>query len=300
MIDARMTIGVFDSGVGGLTVLEHLVGALPGHDFDYFGDTGRAPYGTRSRRTIAHFTDQAVRFLFDEGCALVILACNTASAVALHHLQNKYIRSGKEPGKKLLGIVIPPAEEAVRASKTKRIAVLGTSATVNAKSYEQEIAKLDAACTVRAVACPLLVPLVEEGWQDTDVARLACERYARELDGFACDTILLACTHYPYVKSTLARALPPAAALLEQGPIVAARTVDYLARHPEVDAQLGKGGRVRFFASDSAQRFKDAGQRYYRRPIVDVARVTEEAGESALRVAEDAEFELEVPFGKRS
>src|ERR1043166_68384 len=145
MNDARKhrgSIGVFDSGVGGLTVLEHLVSALPAYDFDYFGDTGRAPYGTRSRKTIAHFTEQAVNFLFDQGAVLVILACNTATAVALRSLQEKYIRGPKVADKNVLGIVIPTVEHAVSQTKNRRIGVLGTQATIASKTYEQEIAKL--------------------------------------------------------------------------------------------------------------------------------------------------------------
>lgn len=299
----RGTIGVFDSGIGGLTILEHLVRSLPDYDFDYFGDVGRAPYGSRSRPTIAHFTEQAVNFLFDQGAVLIIIACNTATAVSIHYLQTKYLRTPGVTDRKILGIVVPTAEEAAARSRSKHIGVLGTEATVSSKTVEVELKKVDPALIVQSVACPLLVPLVEEGWENTDVAHLACREYVNRLTDPEIDTVILACTHYPFLRHALEATLPPGTLILEQGPFVATRTVDYLRRHPEIESQLGQHGRTKFFTSDDPHQFMQVGQKYLHGPIRDVARVTEVArprGEQhrALRVVDDDEFELAVPFGK--
>ena len=266
------TIGVFDSGVGGLTILQHLIQVLPGYDFDYFGDTARAPYGTRSPEVITQFTEQAVEFLFSQGAVMIILACNTSSAIALRALQEKYLRQRGIVDQKILGVIAPAVEHAVRTTRNRRIGVLGTSATIASKAYDHEITKRNPHCSVRGVACPLLVPLIEEGQQHTEAAKLICEQYMKELHDFDCDTVLLACTHYPFMLKTI-QALLPTVTVLEQGPIVAESTVAYLHRHPEIDTQLSHQSRVRFFVSDDAARFREAGKRYFHGSMENVVRV---------------------------
>jgi len=294
-------IGVFDSGVGGLTVLEHLVRALPEHDFDYFGDVGRAPYGSRSRATIAHFTEQGVNFLFDQGASLVIIACNTACAVSLHYLQTKYLRAPGVTERKILGIVVPTVEAAMGLTTSGHVGLLGTEATIGAQTYERELEKRDAQVVVRGVSCPVLVPLVEAGWEDTEVARLACARYVEGLADPRIDTVILGCTHYPFLRRRFEQTLPPGVRLVEQGPVVAERTVTYLARHPEIAGQLGRGGQVRFFTSDEPEHFAHIGSKYYGAPIADVRRVTEvpkppQERHHALELGDDEDFQMATPY----
>ena len=304
MSERNRTIGVFDSGVGGLTVLDHLVHTLPEYDFDYFGDTARCPYGARSRATITHFTEQGTNFLFDRGAALVIIACNTASAVALHHLQNKYLRDPGVTDLKILGIVVPTIEAAAEWTTRRSIALLGTNATVASKTYEQELQKIAGHLQVEAIACPLFVPIVEAGWEDTEVARMTCAEYLAPLHGSNVDTVVLGCTHYPFLREALEATLPKGVRIIEQGPVVARRTRTYLERHPEIEGQLRKTGRVRFYSSDSPEQFASIGAKYFRAPLSRVSRVDEttappEQRHRALVITSGEDHVLDVPFGWR-
>ncbi len=232
-------IGVYDSGYGGLTVLRALRAALPGEDFVYLGDSGRAPYGGRDADTILDFAEQCVERLFEEGCPLVVVACHTVSCVGLRHLQRRYVSpgpaavpdalpGGARPDRRILGVTIPAAEAAVARSRG-HIGVLGTARTVSSGTFATEIAKLGPQ-RVTQRAAPLLAPIVEEGWADTDIARLAVRRYVDTLGDV--DTVVLGCTHYPLLRAAFEEALGPDVTLLDPAPFVAERLVDWLERHP--------------------------------------------------------------------
>jgi glutamate racemase len=261
-------IGVYDSGFGGLTVLRQLRTALPDRDLLYLGDSGRAPYGGRDTNTILDFAEQCVERLFEEGCRLVVVACNTVSCVGLRHLQRKYAGAGST--RRVLGVTIPAAEAAVAASEG-HIGVLGTARTVASGTFEIEIRKLGSH-QVTQRAAPLLAPLVEEGWEDTDIARQAVARYLEGLEGV--DTLLLGCTHYPlllpaFQAATRARVLDPA-------PHLAARLVDWLARHPGFDAP--GAGALRVLCSGDPAVFARHGRRFLGAELPTVGHVAEEGG----------------------
>lgn len=268
-------IGVFDSGFGGLGVLRALRSALPRRDFVYLGDSGRAPYGGRDVDVILDFSEQAVERLFEEGCRLVVVACNTVSCVALRHLQQRYC--GPESDKRVLGVTIPGAEIAVRSSRG-HIGILATSRTVASGTYATEIAKL-APHRVTQRAAPLLAPIVEEGWEDSDVARLAVARYCAELGEV--DTVLLGCTHYPMLRAAFRAALPPDVAIVDPAPWLAERLVDWLARHPGFDDE-GEGRLAALCTGDPAA-FARHGERFLGEPLPPVLHVAEVAGRLAHR-----------------
>lgn len=269
-------IGVYDSGFGGLGVLRHLRVALPDRDFCYLGDSGRAPYGGRDSDTILDFAEQCVDRLFAEGCRVVVVACNTVSCVALRHLQRRYSHLDH----RVLGVTIPGAEVAVRTSQG-HIGILATARTVASGTYVTEIAKLGSH-RVTQRAAPLLAPLVEEGWEDTDIARLAVARY---LDDFDVDTILLGCTHYPLLLPAF-RAVAGDRVLVDPAPYVAERLVAWLVRHPTFDA--AGTGRTRFLCTGDPAVFVHHGARFLGTSPSDVVHVAEEAGrllpQDAVRV----------------
>lgn len=274
-------IGVYDSGYGGLTVLRELRAALPRHDFVYLGDSGRAPYGGRDTDTILTFAEQCVERLFEEGCRVVVVACHTVSCVALRHLQHRY----NSDTSRVLGVTIPAAEAAVSASEGC-IGVLGTARTVASGTFVTEIGKLGPH-RVTQVAAPLLAPLVEQGWEDTDIARLAVARY---LDGLDVDTLVLGCTHYPLLVAAIRDVVPAGVRVLDPAPYVAARLVDWLARHPGFDAR-GDGG-LRVLCTGDPADFRAHGERFLGGPLPTVAHVAEEAGRLAHRA------EMWVPKGQ--
>ncbi|MCB9696989.1 MAG: glutamate racemase [Alphaproteobacteria bacterium] len=273
-------IGVFDSGFGGLTVLRHLRLALPARDFVYLGDSGRAPYGGRSVDTILDLSEQAVERLFEEGCRLVVVACNTVSCVALRHLQRRY--AGPESDRRVLGVTIPGAEAAVHASPG-HIAILATARTVASHTYVTEIHKLSPGHRVTQRAAPLLAPIVEEGWEDTEIARLAVGRY---LEGLDADTLLLGCTHYPLLLPAFRAALPRHTTLVDPAPWLAQRLVDWLARHPGFD-EPGTGA-LRVLCTGDPAAFASHGERFLGEVLGPVAHVAEVGGRLAHRDPADA------------
>ncbi len=265
-------IGVYDSGFGGLTVLRALQNALPTTDFLYLGDSGRAPYGGRSADTILDFAEQAVERLFEEGCRLVIVACNTVSCVALRHLQQRYAPSPDSP-RRILGVTIPGAELAV-AHGGRRIGILATARTVASGTYVAEIHKLAPDKIVVQRAAPLLAPIIEEGWERTPLAQEATRRYLADL--VDCDAIVLGCTHYPLLADTIRAAMGPGPALLDPGPYLAVRLVQWLANHPEFD-EPGTGS-LRVLCSGDPIAFSLHGARFLGRPIPPIELVREHHG----------------------
>jgi glutamate racemase len=251
-------IGVFDSGYGGLTVFKELIHELPQYDYIYLGDNARNPYGTRSFEVVFEYTWQAVQYLFEQDCHLVVLACNTASAKALRNIQQKEL-PGSYPSRRVLGVIRPSVEMIPEMTKSGHVGVLGTTGTVVSESYPMEIAKIspDSPITVVQEACPMWVPIVENNLIESRGAAFFVEQNLANL--FAkdplIDTIILGCTHYPLLSGVIARFLPEGVRLLNQGPVIADKLGDYLCRHPEIESNCTKSGRRDYFTTESTANF---------------------------------------------
>jgi glutamate racemase len=257
-------IGVFDSGYGGLTVLKELVGRLPDYDYIYLGDNARAPYGNRSFETVYQYTLQSVQWLFDQGCPLVVLACNTASAKALRTIQQLDLPR-IAPDHRVLGVIRPTTEVVGQYSVSGKVGVLATRGTVLSESYPIEIAKFFPDVEVFQQPCPLWVPLIENNEHDKPGADYFVKTYVNQLMARCAeiDTIVLACTHYPLLKDKIAAALPAGSNLISQGEIVAESLADYLQRHPEMESRLSKTAQVRFYTTDSTEDFDAHASIFY-------------------------------------
>lgn len=257
-------IGVFDSGYGGLTVLREIVKKLPEYDYLYLGDNARSPYGPRSFETVYHYTLECVRYFFAQGCKLVVLACNTASAKALRTIQqNDLPKIGGE--NRVLGVIRPTTEIIGRVSKTKHVGILGTKGTISSGSYPIEIEKFYPELTVVQHACPMWVPLVENNEYEGEGADYFVQKDLNELllRDASIDTILLACTHYPLLMRKITRFVPPGVTVLSQGEIVANSLADYLHRHPEIEKNCTKNGTRRFLTTDSTEDFDQHASLFY-------------------------------------
>ena len=275
----NIPIGIFDSGYGGLTIFEKIRERLPQYDYLYLGDNARAPYGTRSFDVVYRFTRQAVLHLFDAGCPLVILACNTASAKALRTIQQVDLpRIDSE--RRVLGIIRPTVEAVDSLSKTKHIGIFGTLGTVQSHSYTLEIAKLFPHITLVSEACPMWVPLVENNEYNSPGADYFVRQHVERL--LACDaqidTILLGCTHYPLLTDKIKRFLPERINLFPQGGQVAERLDDYLCRHPEIAGRLTQGQTCRFRTTESVAKFTETAARFLKQSVTCVKQV--ELGEN--------------------
>jgi len=249
-VSNKQPIGIFDSGYGGLTVFRSIANLLPDYDYIYLGDNARAPYGNRSFNTIHQYTWECVQMLFDMGCPLVILACNTASAKALRTIQQRDLLH-EEPYKRVLGVIRPTAEVIGNYSTSKEIGVLGTKGTVQSGSYLIEINNFFPEIKVHQQACPLWVPLIENGEYDQPGADYFVKKYLDQVlaQSDSIDTILLACTHYPLLMAKMQEYLPDHIRVVPQGDIVASSLQDYLNRHPEMEKRLSKGKVQQFFTT---------------------------------------------------
>jgi glutamate racemase len=249
-------IGIFDSGYGGLTVLEAIRERLPQYDYLYLGDNARAPYGTRSFDVVYEYTLEAVEELFSRGCHLVILACNTASAKALRTIQQKDLPH-IAPEKRVLGVIRPSAEEIGAMSKTGHVGILATEGTVRSNSYVLELAKFSPKIKVHQHACPMWVPLIENNRHES----IAGQHFIREdlesllRNDSAIDVVLLGCTHYPILQKFLQDTVGTEIKIVSQGAIVANKLEDYLERHPEIEMKCTKKGKVEFLTSENSQTF---------------------------------------------
>jgi glutamate racemase len=278
----RPKIGVFDSGVGGLTVLRALLARIPDVDYLYFGDTARLPYGSKSAATVAHYAVGAVRYLQEQGAELLVIACNTATALALDQIK-------AAAGVEVIGVVEPGAHAAAAASRNRKVVVIGTEATISSHAYRRALEAREVA--VREKACPLLVPLVEEGWVEHPVTEQVAKIYLSEAfarvpsrvpsedaGDFNADVLVLGCTHYPLIKPLLRRVAPAHIAIVDS----AESTAEEVARHLHIQplpssaetnrARMGVPG-LKFFATDSAEKFKKMGTRFLGLPVEDVVHV---------------------------
>lgn len=261
-------IGIFDSGFGGLTILKEIGNLLPAYDYLYLGDNARAPYGSRSFDTVYEYTLGCVEWFFSQGCSLVILACNTASAKALRNIQILDLpRFG--PDKRVLGVIRPTAEIIGNYSKAGVVGVLGTSGTVKSDSYLIEIAKFFPETKVYQQACPMWVPLIENSEYLSDGADYFVNKYIVELinQSSEIDTILLACTHYPLLIEKIKQFVPAGIEVISQGKIVANSLKDYLIRHPEIEKKCSKKGKVTFFTTDSTEDFDNHAANFYGKSV---------------------------------
>ncbi len=261
-------IGIFDSGYGGLTIFDKIREAMPGYDYIYLGDNARTPYGPRSFEVVYRFTRQAVEKLFDEGCQLVILACNTASAKALRTIQQKDLPQW-DPDRRVLGVIRPTVELLDQISTSKHIGILGTNGTISSGSYSMEIEKMFPHITVTGEACPMWVPLVENNEFDSPGADYFVRKHLEHIlhADPEIDTLVLGCTHYPLLMDKIRAFLPVGITLFAQGEYVAASLKDYLRRHPEMDARLTKRGQCRFLTTESAAKFSDAASVFLSHPV---------------------------------
>ena len=252
-------IGIFDSGYGGLTIYEKIREVMPGYDFLYLGDNARTPYGSRSFEVVYRFTLQAVEKLFNEGCHLVILACNTASAKALRTIQQNDLAS-IDPHRRVLGVIRPTVELVDSISKSKHVGVVGTSGTISSQSYTLEIEKMFPHIVVTGEACPMWVPLVENNEFNGPGADYFIQKHLDSLltKDPQIDTLILGCTHYPLLIDKIKQFLPQGITVFAQGEYVASSLKDYLLRHPEMDAKLTKNGTSRFLTTESAAKFAEA------------------------------------------
>ncbi len=267
-------IGVFDSGYGGLTILGKFRELLPQYDYLYLGDNARTPYGTRSFEVVYEFTLQAVRRLFELGCPLVIIACNTASAKALRSIQQNDLPY-LDPSRRVLGVIRPTAECIGSITKTRHVGLLATAGTVKSGSYPLEIRKLFPDIQVTGMACPLWVPLVENNEADSEGADYFVRKYISRLlaEDSAIDTLILGCTHYPLLINKIRQFTPPHIRLVSQGEYVSRSLRDYLSRHPEMDGRCLKNGRCEFLTTESVEKFRECASVFLKQDV-DVRSIT--------------------------
>ena len=272
-----MRIGVFDSGYGGLTILDAIRRELPQYDYLYLGDNARAPYGTHSFDVIYRYTLQAVKYLFDHDCALVILACNTASAKALRTIQQKDLPLINDKMVNVLGVIRPTVEAVPAITKTGHVGILATPATVSSESYVLELNKIFNSLEISQQACPLWVPLIENGEHLKPGADYFVDLYLRQIleKDPQIDTLVLGCTHYPlllpkiaqWIKNNGKRFAAGDIQVISQGYLEAKSLADYLRRHPEYESQLSQGGSCRYLTTENADRFSQSASLFLSAPV---------------------------------
>jgi len=254
-------IGVFDSGLGGLTAVKELMNQLPGESIVYFGDTGRVPYGTRSNQTVIKYVLQDIRFLLNFDIKFIIIACGTASSIALEAVQDKF----EVP---IIGVVNSTAEQAVRTTVNKKIGIIGTQGTINSGAYERKIKELDSEVKTFSKPCPLFVPLVENGYLDNKVVRLVAEEYLEPLIAEQVDTLILGCTHYPLLKKVISDIMGEHVRLIDPG-VETARYVKELFKSNHMLADSRSKSTYRYFVSDSIDNFSRLGSLFLQKQIND-------------------------------
>lgn len=256
-------IGVFDSGLGGLTVLKEISKVLPNENIVYFGDTARVPYGPRSSETVTKYTFQSINFLLENNIKAIVVACNTASARSLEAAQERY-------NIPIIGVIKPGAKGALKVTENKRIGIIGTSGTVSSKAYEYEILKRDIEAKVFSKACPLFVPIVEEGWANTTVAELTAKEYLSYFDNTGIDTLIMGCTHYPILYETILKVTEGKIKLINPAVETALRLKDLLLKKNLLNKKT-KTSADKFFVSDLPERFQKIGEDFLNKPFENVS-----------------------------
>jgi len=255
-LNIKGPIGVFDSGYGGLTILNEIQKLLPAYDYIYLGDNARTPYGTRSFDVVYKYTLECVTKLFEMGCELVILACNTASAKALRNIQQRDLPQ-IDPNKRVLGVIRPTVEIVNTLTKSKHVGLLATAGTVQSNSYPLEINKIDPQISVASEICSMWVPLIENNEHKSDGADFFVKKNIDNLltADEKIDTILLGCTHYPLLIDKIRKYLPKDITIVSQGELVAQSLKDYLVRHPEMDLKCSKRSQTQYYTTESIEKF---------------------------------------------
>lgn len=263
-------IGVFDSGIGGLTILKEMRDLLPNEDFIYFGDTARIPYGTRSKETVKRYTFECLDFLVEHKVKALVIACNSATASALKESKERY-------NIPVFGVIEPGAAAAVKASETKQIGIIATKRTINSGAYQKEILKLDNTAEVVGKACPLFVQIAEEGWGDSDVAYLTAKKYLIDIKDHKVDTLVLGCTHYPLLRYTIEKVVGEQVKLVNPAFETAKVLKKYL-KESELLNEQDKMGDQSFFVSDEVEDFKSIGQTFLQKNIENIKQVCPDGG----------------------
>lgn len=260
------SIGVFDSGFGGVDILRGIVKELPQFSYVYLGDTARVPYGSRQGKEIYEFTKQAVDFLFSHDCELVVIACNTASSVALRKIQQEYL-SKEYPRNRVLGVLIPAVEEAVITTRNNRVGVIGTEATINSDVFKVELQKINPKIKVFQKACPLLVPVVESGDYDSPATRVMLKKYLNPLMAENIDTLILGCTHYGILEKHIKKIVGQNVGIISEARIVPVKLKDYLKRHKEIEKKIRKDSKVTFYSTKLNSGFEKLGSKFFGKKI---------------------------------
>lgn len=255
-------IGFFDSGFGGLTVLKEVRKKLPEYDYVYLGDNARVPYGNRSHDTVYEFTKQAVDYLFKRGCKLIIIACNTASSVALRRVQQEYLPLNY-PNRRVLGVIRPIVEEVTKRNGIKRIGVIATKGTVSSNAYVKEFKKFAPEIEIIQQSAPLLVPLIEEGWDKNSITKKVLKKYLTPLKQKGVRILIPGCTHYPLLEKQVKRIMGKNCEVLGVGEIVADSLSNYLKKHEDMEVEFGKNFKIEFLTTDDSDSFNHLGSRFW-------------------------------------
>ena len=261
-------IGIFDSGYGGLTILHGIRQLLPQYDYLYLGDNARTPYGNRSFDVVYEFTRQAVVKLFEMGCHLIVIGCNTASAKALRSIQQNDLPK-LDPKRRVLGIIRPTAEVIGSLTQSRHVGIFATEGTIRSESYNLEIHKLYPDIKVTGVACPFWVPLVEYNEANSPGADYFVKKRIDQLMHLdnQIDTVILGCTHYPLLLPKIRQYMPQGISIVSQGEYVAASLQNYFVRHPEIEQRCTKGGKVHYLTTENPEKFKESAQLFMREPV---------------------------------
>ncbi len=255
-------IGVFDSGIGGLTVLREIIKELPAESTIYLGDTARVPYGTRSAETVVRYSFENTRFLSSKNIKLLVVACNTASAVSLDAIRNRISIP-------VIGVIEPGAKAAVRATNNRRVGVIGTEATVRSSSYTKAIKAIDESIEVFGLSCPLFVPLVEEGWTQGPVATLVAREYLGDMNENEIDTVVLGCTHYPLLKEVIAGVMGEGVTLIDSA-VETAHEIKAALKVLGLNSEQNNSPMRKFYVTDSPERFLKVGESFLGQKIVHI------------------------------
>ena len=254
-------IGIFDSGIGGLTVVQAIIEQLSGYDIVYFGDTARTPYGNKSPETVVKYALENTDFLLSKGANIIVMACNTAASVATEKVAERF-------DVPIFEVITPAVEFAVKTSEKSRIGVIGTRATINSGIYEKKIKQMNPDAKVYSFPCPLLVPLVEEGWLKKPETRMIVKKYLHPLKVRQIDTLILGCTHYPILKNIIQQKVGKRVNIIDSSIAVAGKVKDFLENHVEIDSRLDKKGVCRFFVSDVTKQFEKTANDMLKRTVI--------------------------------